>query len=141
MGWSVGSQPDCCSALLYSPNTAIFFTLFFAFIRWVGRVPESCWPPLKCDCHACMFIFFGINSICVLAGENQLRIFILLLLLLYMLYSHELDFICVFFNEYYHFHDHFQNVNSVDNIVNNVNGLSLIRFVEYPLKACKILPV
>ena len=78
--------------------------------------------------------------------ENQLRIFILLLL--YMLYSHELDFICVFFNEYYHFHDHFQNinsvdkiVNSVDRIVNNVNSLSLIRFVEYPLKACKILPV
>ena len=79
-----------------------------------------------------MFIFFGINSILIvfLAGENQLRIFILLLLL-YMLDSHELDFICVFFNEYFHFHDHFQNVNS----------LSLIRFVEYPMKSCKILPV
>ena len=47
----------------------------------------------------------------------------------------------VFLNEYYHFHDHFQNVNSVDKIVNNVNSLSLIRFLEYPLKACKILPV
>ena len=52
------------------------------------------------------------------------------------------------FNEYYHFRDHFQNVNSidktvnsVDRIVNNVNSLSLIRFVKYPLKACKILPV
>ena len=74
--------------------------------------------------------------------ENQLRIFILLLLLLlFMLHSHELHFICVFFNEYFHFHDHFQNINSVDKIVNNVNSLSLIRFVEYSLKACKILPV
>ena len=96
---------------------------------------SSIYIPLKCNCHVCLFIFFRINSICVFAGENQLRIFLLklLLLLLYMLYSHKLDFICVFFNEYYHFHDHFQNVNSVNKIVINVNSLSLIRFVEYPL--------
>ena len=53
----------------------------------------------------------------------------------------ELDFICVFLNEYYHFHDHFQNVNSVNKIVNNVNSLSLLRYVEYPLNACKIILV
>ena len=42
-------------------------------------------------------------------------------------------------NEYSHFHDHFQNVNSVNKIVNNVNSLGLLRYVEYPLNACKIL--
>ena len=67
--------------------------------------------------------------------------FHIIIITLCLLHSHELDFICVLLNEYYHFHDHFQNVNSVNKIVNNVNSLSLIRYVEYPSNACKILLV
>ena len=66
---------------------------------------------------------------------------IIIIITLCLLHSHELDFICVFLNEYYHFHEHIQNVNSVNKIVNNVNSLSLIRYVEYPLNACIILLV
>ena len=64
-----------------------------------------------------------------------------IIITLCLLLGHELDFICVFLNECYHFHDHFQNVNSVNKIVNNVNSLSLIRYVEYLLNACKNLLV
>ena len=60
---------------------------------------------------------------------------------MFVAYSHELDFICVFLNEYYHFHHYFLYINSVNKIVNNVNSLSLVRYVEYPLNVCKILLV
>ena len=80
--------------------------------------------------HACGYIYFLWHScyrICVLAGGNQRRIIILLLLFIYVycdMYSHESY--ASFFNEYCHFHYHFQNVNSVNKIVNYVNSLWLI---------------
>ena len=63
-------------------------------------------------------------------------LFFLIFLKILLDYSKKHEY-CTITN-YYHFHDHFQNVNSVNKIVNNVNSLSLIRYVEYPLNACKI---
>ena len=50
------------------------------------------------------------------------HIIIFIIVYICLLYIHELDFICVYFNE----NDHFHNVNSVNNIVNDVNSLRLI---------------